>query len=117
MGKSKNVCNATVKQIIFVKDSFSNLGKRLSIFNLGLKKYWSILNKLINKKNIFNIPPLLENVENASFIASIQEKAKVLNDYLAEQCCTVSTTSTLPDPSGLMPYSTTQSSHRQSLSP
>ena len=91
----KNVRNATSKQIKNTKEKyFSNLGKKLSNPNHGLKEYWSSLNRLINKKNTQNIPPLLEN---DSFVINVQEKANLLNNYFAEQCCTVSTASTLPE--------------------
>ena len=75
----KNVRNATSKLIVQAKENyFLKLGRKLSDPNKGLKEYWSTLNRLINKKKTFNIPPLLEN---GLFLTNVQEKANVLNDY------------------------------------
>lgn len=91
----KNVRNATSKLIVKAKESyFLKLGRKLSDPKQGLKEYWSTLNRLINNKKTFNIPPLLEN---GLFLTNVQEKANVLNDYFVEQCCAVSTGSTLPN--------------------
>ena len=68
------------------------LGRKSSDPKQGLKEYCSILSRLINKKRTLNIPPLLEN---GLFITNVQNKANVLNDYFVEQCCAVSTGSTL----------------------
>ena len=60
----------------------------------GVKAYWSVLNRLINKKKVVNIPPLLEN---GIFVTKVQAKANVFNDFFVEQCCSLATGSTLPD--------------------
>ena len=91
----KSIRNATSKLIVKAKENyFLKLGRQLSDPNQGPKEYWSTLNRLINKKKTFNIPPLLEN---GLFITNVQEKANTLNDYFVEQCCAVSTGSTLPN--------------------
>ena len=59
----------------------------------GVKAYWSALNRLINKKKVVNIPPLLEN---GIFVTNVQAKAIVFNDFFVEQCCSLATGSTLP---------------------
>ena len=91
----KNVRNATSKLIVKAKEHyFLKLGRKLSDPNQGPKEYWSTLNRLINKKKTFNIPPFLEN---GLFLTNVQDKANVLNDYFVEQCCAESTSSTLPN--------------------
>ena len=40
---------------------FSTLGRKLFNLALGLKTYLTTLNRIINKKETTNIPPLLEN--------------------------------------------------------
>ena len=50
------------KMIIEAKDKyFRNLGRKLADPNQGSKTYWATLNRLINKKNTVNIPPLIED--------------------------------------------------------
>ena len=48
--------------ITTAKDNyFASLGRKLSNPNISIKKYWSTLNRIINKKNMSNIPPLIQN--------------------------------------------------------
>ena len=87
--------NKTSKLITSAKEKYlSSLGQKLSDPNQGKKSYWSILNKLINKKCAVNIPPLLEN---GLFVTNTQSKAAMLNYYFVEQCSAVETGSTLPN--------------------
>ena len=58
----------------------------------GVKAYLSALNRLINKKKVVNIPPLLEN---GIFVTNVQAKANVFNNFLVERCCSLATGSTL----------------------
>ena len=51
------------------------------------------MNRLINKKKLVTIPPLLEN---GTFITKVQTKATILNDFFAQQCSTITTGSTNP---------------------
>ena len=51
--------------------------------SLGPKKYWSILNKFLQKKNIPVIPPLSEN---GTFVSDSAEKAGIFNHYFSSQC-------------------------------
>ena len=54
--------NETSKLITSAKQMYLlSLGQKLSDPNQGKKPYWSIFNRLINKKSAVNIPPLLEN--------------------------------------------------------
>ena len=51
------------------------------------------MNRLINKKKLVDIPPLLEN---GTFITNVQTKATIFNDFFAQQCSTIATGSTIP---------------------
>ena len=54
--------NDTSIMITTAKDNyFASLGRKLSNPNISIKKYWSTLNRIINKKNVSNIPPLIQN--------------------------------------------------------
>ena len=58
----KEARNETSRLITKAKENyFSTMGRKLSDPAQGIKTYWAILNRLINKKNTLNIPPLLEN--------------------------------------------------------
>ena len=61
--------------------------------NIGVKYYWNILNKLIDKKKFTNIPPILEN---GLFVTNLEAKANLFNDYFVEQCSAIATGSTIP---------------------
>ena len=48
--------------ITIAKDNvFASLGRKLSNPAIGIKTYWSTLNKIVSKKKATNIRPLLEN--------------------------------------------------------
>ena len=50
--------NETSRMITDAKENyFSTLGRKLSNPALGLKTYWTTLNRIINKKETTNIPP------------------------------------------------------------
>ena len=69
--------------ITTAKDNyFASLGRKLSNSNIGIKKYWSTLNRIINKKNVSNIPPLLEN---GVFVTNFQEKANIFTNHIIQQ--------------------------------
>ena len=57
------------------------------------KTYWSIINRILNKKKIPNIPPLLVNNK---LVSDFHKKAKLFNRHFAEQCILVQNASTLP---------------------
>ena len=74
--------NATSKKITSAKENyFASLDQKLSDSNQGKKTFWSILNRLINKKSAVNIPPLLDN---GLFVTNIQRKVNMLNEYFVE---------------------------------
>ena len=86
--------NDTSKMITIAKDnSFASLGQRLSNHAIGIKTYWSTLNKIINKKKATNIPPLLEN---GLFVTNFQNKAEIFNNYFVQQCSLNMNDSILP---------------------
>ena len=69
------------------------MGRKLSNPNIGIKKYWSTLNRIINKKNVSNIPPL---IENGIFVTNFQEKANIFNNHFVQQCSLNINESVLP---------------------
>ena len=72
--------NETNRLIVNAKDDyFYNLGQKLSDPSLGPKSYWTVLNKILNKKKYTNIPPLLIN---DIFVSHFQTKADLFNDFL-----------------------------------
>ena len=73
---------------------FMELGNALSKSNSSNKRYWSLINKLLNKAKVPLIPPLLEN---DVFILDFEEKAQVFNDYFILQCSSIETGSEIPD--------------------
>ena len=90
----KEVRNETSKMITDAKEKYyQKLGHKLSDPNQGAKAYWTVLNRLLNKKKTLNIPPLLEN---GIFVTNVQTKANIFNDYFVEQCSAIPTGSTLP---------------------
>ena len=90
----KTIRNTTSRMILHAKESYYlKLGKKLSYPNQGTKAYWATLNRVINKKKVPNIPPLLEN---GVFVTNVQVKADILNVYFVEQCCTIATGSSIP---------------------
>ena len=91
----RTIRNQTSSKITQAKDKyFPSLDKKLSDQTHGIKSYWTTLNKIINKKNFSNIPPL---VENGVFVTNFQTKAKIFNDYFVEQCSLISNDSVLPN--------------------
>ena len=90
----KHLQNETTKMIIHAKNEYHlNLGRRLSNNLKGPKTYWSILNRLVSKKNVTNIPPLLEN---GKFLTNVEAKANVFNEYFVAKCREMETGSTIP---------------------
>ena len=72
---------------------YQKLGHKLSDPNQGAKAYWTVLNRLLNKKKTLNIPSLLEN---SIFVTNIQTKANIFKDYFVEQCSAIPAGNTLP---------------------
>ena len=88
--------NETSKIIRDAKeDYFACLGRKLSDPSVGIKTYWSTLNKIVNKKKTTNIPPLLEN---GLFVTNFQTKADIFNEFFVQQCSLNINDSTLPNP-------------------
>ena len=76
--------NETSRMITDAKEKyFLTLGQKLSNPALGLKTYWTTLNRIINKKEMANIPPLQEN---GIFVANFQKKADIFNNFFVQQC-------------------------------
>ena len=75
------------------RNYFLKAGRMLVDRGIGSKKYWSVINTILNEAKIPIIPPLLEN---GIFITKIAEKAEIFNDYFILQCTTIDTGSVLP---------------------
>ena len=57
------------------------------------KNYWSMINSVLNKAKVPNIPPVLEN---GLFITDFTEKAQLFNDHFINQCMVINTGSEIP---------------------
>ena len=57
---------------------FSTLGQKLSNPTIGLETYWTALNRIVNKIETMNIPPLLEN---GTFVTNFQKRADIFSDF------------------------------------
>ena len=80
-----------MKLVVNAKDDY--LGQKLTDPSLGPKSYWTVLNKLLNKKRYTNIPPLLIN---DIFVSNFQTKADLLNDFIVNNVLFTNNRSTLP---------------------
>ncbi len=72
---------------------FRRVGNTLADPGTSGKKYWSLINTVLNKAKIPVIPPLLEN---GLFITEFSEKAEIFNNHFVLQCTTIDTNSTIP---------------------
>ena len=93
--KVREVQNSTNKTICEAKRSyFEKLGDKLSDPQTGQKHFWTAFKRSTNKKKLTNIPPILET---NTYVMNFQQKAKIFNDYFAEQCKIHDNGSVLPD--------------------
>lgn len=84
-------CKAVIKT---AKDDYYNkLAASLNEPNVSAKKYWSTINRILNKKKIPLIPPLHDNNR---IVTDTMEKANIFNKFFAKQCSLLETTSELP---------------------
>ena len=82
------------KLIEDAKDRYSKkIGVTLSSPETGIKTYWSLINRILNKAKVPIIPPLLEN---DIFVLEFTAKAEIFNEYFIQQCTTIDTCSTIP---------------------
>ena len=72
---------------------FKKIGTTLSSPETGIKSYWSLIHRILNKAKIPTIPPLLEN---DIFVLDFTAKAEIFNEYFIQQCTTIDTGSTIP---------------------
>ena len=80
----KNVQNLTSRMITNAKnDYYLGLGRKLPNNVSGAKSYWSLFNRLLNKKTVSNIPLL---TENGLSITNIEAKANIFNEFFVAQC-------------------------------
>jgi len=82
--KVDNIKEECLHAITDSKEKYlKSLGRKLTDKTTGAKKYWSIVNSLMNKCKISRIPPLLVSNE---IISSCKQKAALFNKYFLEQC-------------------------------
>ena len=65
------------------KRYFENISRKLPNKNLNPKKYWSLLNIVLNVQKIPCIPPIYHNNK---FVSDIKTKGDLFNSYFSEQC-------------------------------
>ena len=83
IGHALNKNDAT-KMITDAKNKYySGLGEKLCGPNVSIKTYWKLLHKIIHKKQVMNIPPILLN---GVFITNFQNKANLFNEHFVQQC-------------------------------
>ena len=91
----QDLLNRTSKTIEDAKNKyFMKIGETLSNSDTGTKRYWSLINKILNKTKVPLIPSLSEN---DVFVLDFEAKAKIFNDYFILQCSTLDTGSEIPD--------------------
>ena len=59
-------------------DYYLGLGRKISNNVSGATSFSSLFNRLLNKKTVSNIPPLLEN---GLFITNVEAKANIVNEF------------------------------------
>ena len=95
--KVREVQNSTNKTIREAKRSyFEKLGGGGGggYPQTGQKHFWTAFKRITNKKKLTNIPLI---IENNTYVTNFQQKAKIFNDYFAEQCKLHDNGSVLPD--------------------
>ena len=89
-----NQANEWTKLFIEAKQNYiAKLSSKLDSPDTAAKTYWSIINRILNRKKIPNIPPLLLNNK---VVSDFHKKAELFNRRIAEQCTLVQNTSALP---------------------
>ena len=69
------------------------VGHTLANPRTSCKHYWSLINSVLNKAKVPNIPPLLEN---GSFVTDFSAKAQLFNDHFIRQCTEINTGNVAP---------------------
>ena len=73
-----NQANECIKLIIEAKQNYiAKMSSKLDCLESASKTYWSIINRILNKKKILNIPPLLGNNK---LVSDFQKKLNYLID-------------------------------------
>ena len=93
----EGIQNMTTQASRLVDDAklkyFTDIGRKLSDPSTGTKKYWSLINKILNKSKIPEIPPLLED---DIFVTDYASKAQIFNDHFILQCIALNSGSEIP---------------------
>ena len=72
---------------------YSRISKRMINPLTSAKTYWSILKPFLNNKKIRCIPPLFNQIR---CITKCKDKAKLFNNFFANQCSLINNSSVLP---------------------
>ena len=95
MTKLNDMKQNVVKLTNLCKSAFqARMGSVLAQGLSNSSKYWITLKKFLNNDSNTMVPPL---IENDMFIADSHEKAELFNNFFADQCTPISTTSELPE--------------------
>ena len=75
------------------KRHIDKISTKLCDPNSGQKEFWKAFRRVVNKKKVTNIPPLIENYV---FVTNFKAKANIFNTYFADQCQPFQSDLTLP---------------------
>ena len=76
------------------KESYMlDTGQDLANPQVGQKKYWKLVNRILNKCKAPKIPPILFANK---FVMNAKEKATIFAEFFAKQCRPIATNSVLP---------------------
>ena len=72
---------------------FTNIGRAVSDSSIGNKRYWTLVNKILNKAKILEIPPLLDG---GLFVLDFAPNALIFNPYFISKCITLDSGNEVP---------------------
>ena len=91
-----NEVRARCRSLIKVRKTeyYEKLSNSLNDPYISPKKYWSVLHRFLNKREISQIPPVRHNDK---MVTETSDKAEIFNHFFAKQCSLISTNSSIPD--------------------
>ena len=93
--RAKAVRNETTRTIEQAKDRyFCDLGQKLCDPSRGVKAYWETIHKILNRKKVMSIPPI---IEDNIFVTNFEEKVVIFNDLFVKQCSLMVNKSQIPE--------------------
>ena len=91
----RDITNRCKVAIDKAKEAYlTRLGNSLNDPNIASKRYWSIINKFLQKRKMPKIPPV-RDARNV-LVSNVTEKANIFNQLFAAQCSLIDTDSVLP---------------------